>query len=159
MGYRSQVRCLIYGDPDKLQAHITAHLLTNGKVFEHFADSLKRYKTVRRTYDDDFTVGIGPDPDNGRAQPQWRETPIEVLDLCGDSWKWYEGYPDVVAFEAFMRSAPDLELTYEFLRIGEEDTDTERETGGDDDGDYYLGINRSIWCDMPEDVEQLGLTG
>lgn len=108
MGYRSEVRCVIYGEPDKLQALITKHILEGSKVFEQFKDSLKR------------------------GEMHWAKGTIEVLELYGDSWKWYPDYPDVMAFTALRDEAPDFGLSYEFIRVGEEDDDLEIERGGDD---------------------------
>jgi hypothetical protein len=112
MGYRSDVRAVIYGPSDTLQRFVTSAKLdnTHKKVFEYFADSLRVY-----------TV-------DGRS----------MLDLeCGDV-KWYDDYEDVRAWHDFM-DLVDTDATwdgleYEFVRVGEEDGDIEKESSNDPDG-------------------------
>jgi hypothetical protein len=100
MGYRSQVRALIYGDPDSLTAHIAAWQLEHtSQLFVHFDEYLKRYSI-------ETNDGI-----------------IDVLDLSLDHAKWYDEYDDVESFHSFMYCSEELRLHYEFSRVGEEATD------------------------------------
>lgn len=124
MGYRSQVRALIYGEPDKLGAFITAHsLLLGSPVFQHFAESLTRYES-EAWYDI-----------NEKSQKKT----VHVLDLYGDDWKWYEDYSDVQAWEKFMQDAPNWHLDYEFVRIGEDRDDVIEERTNDSHNFLYVG--------------------
>lgn len=148
MGYRSNVRCLIYGDTDQLQALITKHELMGSGIMASFRESLKRYTAVRN-------IGEMVEASEDSEKPphwQFRDIEVEVLDLYGDDWKWYDGYPDVTAWVAMMHDADTFDCSYEFVRVGEENTDTEFESNVLDEGDYWLGVSRSIECDVaPEE--------
>lgn len=85
----------------------------------------------------------------------------------GDSWiqvryedvKWYESYPEVIAvnkaveqfLETFEGSSakeqatdPEIPLfAYEYVRIGEEDNDIERD--GSEWHDYRLNVSRTVY--------------
>jgi hypothetical protein len=130
MGYRSQVRCLIYGTKENLEAYITEKALIDGSIiFTEFRESLTRYTAPWQIY-----------------HPEKHTTEVitaHILDLYGDSWKWYEGYEDVDRWMKFMREAAEAGLQYEFIRIGEDDDDTEQESS--DDPAYFLGVTRSIY--------------
>lgn len=151
MGYRSQVRVLIYGDPDKLNALLVSRqLLGEVSAIEDWG-SFRRYRIKRRLFDYEASDALGPSPDNGRTQAVYKDVEIEVLDFEGDYVKWCPEFPDVAQFTAMMHAAPDLGLSYEFIRIGEDDTDIESESHIDDDGDWYLGVDRCIRADIPND--------
>jgi hypothetical protein len=150
MGYRSQVRCLIYGEPDKLNALIVKHQLEGGKIFDSwFADSLKRYTAVRHRYNAEKSAAM-PKDDGGAQRAVWDDVEVEVLDLQGDDWKWYPNYDDVIAWEEFMRSADEFDCSFEFVRIGEDTTDIEQESNVLDEGDYWLGVHSTITCEEIE---------
>lgn len=148
MGYRSQVRCLIYGESDKVHALIAKHQLIGGKAFESFADDIEVYDIVRKIYDDEASKvakkgGFGP--------LIYRDIQTTVIDLEGDSWKWYPDYPDVKAWHALMEEAHDeWELNVEFMRIGEEDDDNVHDTYVEDGGDTLLRLCRTIDCDVDD---------
>jgi len=132
MGYRSQVRCLIYGTKEALEAYMTEQALVfNSGVFAHFRDSLTRYtsKIKLRILDDNLNI-------------KESHTEIHVLDLYGDSWKWYETYPGVQAWENFMTNSEEAGLAWEFIRIGEESDDIESRSGGD--AQYLITSNTII---------------
>lgn len=124
MGYRSEVRCLIYGPKDKLNLFLTTQaLFENTTVFRDFKDSLERYTIETKDYIDGKPVDVT----------------YHVLDLYGDSWKWYPGYPDVDAWHQFIEAAEyEGELEVEFIRIGEEDGDIERINSPDNSGLLYV---------------------
>lgn len=69
-----------------------------------------------------------------------------------ESVKWYEGYEDVKAFDAFKTKYLDLieeqetgkQWHFEFVRIGEELEDVEQEQN---DSAYVLSVSRTIECD------------
>jgi len=146
MGYRSQVRSLIYGDPDKLQALVTKHMLEGGMAFAD-KSGLRRYRMTRKVY-------TATDDHDGRAY-EWVDHEVEVLDLYGDDWKWYPDYPDVQEWERLLADAPEFDLSTEFVRIGEETEDIEQSSHIADDGDSYLGISRQIADDLPAEVTEI----
>jgi hypothetical protein len=153
MGYRSQVHSLIYGPEDKICALVAKHTLLGGGIFtEHFKDDIRRFKVKRSIYDHEATVANEQHGDKPRAV--WTEHAYEVIELKGDSWKWYESYPDVQAWEALLQEAAnDFDCNYEFVRIGEEPNDIQLEYHVEDGGDVYLGVNSSIYCDIVEETE------
>ena len=68
--------------------------------------------------------------------------------------KWYESYPDVQCHEALIALANEwvedtdnnAEVGYMFVRIGEENDDTEEKCGGEYDWDW-LRVSRTIVAD------------
>jgi hypothetical protein len=66
--------------------------------------------------------------------------------------KWYEGYDDVKAFDAFKTKYQDLiegqetgkQWCFEFVRVGEDTDDIEFEQH---DSSYVLSVSRRIECD------------
>lgn len=108
MGYRSDVTAIIYGPEDQLDALIAKHELLGSSPMQHFAKNLRR----------------------GKFPPDVDGTQDSVLEMRGEGWKWYESYPDVCSWMEFMRDAEASfdDLKYEFVRIGENDGDVERES-------------------------------
>jgi hypothetical protein len=154
MGYRSQVRSLIYGDPDLICALVAECTLTLGdnNPLKTFEEDLRRYRIERSIYDHEATCAQEPD-DNGNRPPVYRDEIAEVLDLSGDSWKWYESYPDVQSWERLLLRAEELGLSTEFMRIGEETSDIEcRHCSADDSGDTYLVVSSRIIDDIPDEI-------
>lgn len=128
MGYRSQVRSIIYGKPDKVLAFWTMHKLEGNEALKAFADSITRY-----------TVNAG---DGGTA----------VIDLYGDNWKWYEDYIDVKAWHALLQDAEECELEYEFVRVGENRDDVVYECSAE--SQYWLNTQTEILVDIPTVIEE-----
>jgi hypothetical protein len=151
MGYRSQVRSLIYGDPALICALVAADALTGkgGIALNNFGDSLKRYSFTTSVYDNEATNAQKPDANGGRNLI-YRDVEFQCLDLCGDFWKWYPDYPDVMAWENLLIRAAEMGLNTEFVRIGEEDDDVEIRRDLPDEGDYLIGVSRSIHDDIPD---------
>jgi hypothetical protein len=67
--------------------------------------------------------------------------------LSGEQWKWYEGYPDVDAWHAFMDEALRRDLNVEFVRVGEEADDVVRDAFGPA-VQYILGTRTVITTDL-----------
>jgi len=108
MGYRSDVRCLIYGTKEEMDLLLTTSvIICNSKILEHFKKDLTRY-TSRI---------LGP---NGVD-----EVILHFLDLSGENWKWYDDYEDVKTWVEFMKEAAEMGLEYEFIRVGERAGDVE----------------------------------
>ncbi len=140
MGYRSEVRCLIYGEPEKMNAFIITHqLILSSSIFRDFKENLIRYS---------IKVDVLPNDDR-------KTRTLQVLDLHGDDWKWYEAYEDVQAWMSFMKDASNMELNYEFIRIGEGGGDQQDiEVDRTSEAIYMLGVGRpQIWDDIPEKTE------
>jgi len=121
MGYRSNIRCLIY--PSGIE---------NAERDEKY-EALKTimnttFKEVFDMWSEHFTV----DDTN------------MVIDFTIDDVKWYEGYPDVAAFDALLPALDDLGYSYEFIRVGEDQNDIEYRQS--DDNHNYLGTTTSITC-------------
>ena len=70
--------------------------------------------------------------------------------------KWYDSYEEIQMFNALVDSFKnafienmtheEVNHAYEFIRIGEEDDDIQREEEGA--SDYVLNVQRSISCDL-----------
>jgi hypothetical protein len=66
--------------------------------------------------------------------------------------KWYDSYPEVIAFNRFVSNFLELaeqgeiKWAYEFIRIGEDNDDVEETTS--DFADYQLRVSRSIDSDF-----------
>jgi len=137
MGYRSDVRCLIYGEPDIVQAFWTRlKLENNAAVNSWFATDIKRYdvKGVRELH------------------------ATSVIDLNVQSIKWYPDYEEVDAWQRIIDDIaceqPGTEgLSYEYAEVGEEYNDIKYENGGRD-VQGWLGISTSIVSDMPSKLKE-----
>ncbi len=103
MGYRSDVCCVIYGEHDVYKAFITEQALILGStVFSEFKHNLTEHIIAMH---------------DGSTR--------YMLRMQAKDWKWYEGYPIVDGWNAFMQASEEAGLQYEFIRIGEETTDIE----------------------------------
>lgn len=150
MGYRSEVRSLVYGPKEAVEAFIITYQLAHGnKLFKEFEGNLRRYA---------ITAAIYQPPQAPETDAVWLKEPYEVIDLYGQSWKWYPNYDDVVAWEAFLDLAQHAGLNTEFIRIGEETTDVEHRTSEQAQG--YLGTSSpTIIDDIPSaEGEPISLT-
>lgn len=157
MGYRSQVRSLIYGDPDLICALVARCALTSTSTganpLKEFSANLRRYRTNVRAYDREATLAQEPDAEGGRKS-LFVDKPIEILDLYGDDWKWYSIYPDVQAWEQLLIDAYNSGLNTEFVRIGDESNDIEIIRNFQDDWcNGMISVSSTIVDDVPEDVE------
>jgi hypothetical protein len=81
--------------------------------------------------------------DNGRYQGYMFE---------GDGWKWYDSYPEVIAFNKFVSNflelaeQEEIRWAYEFVRVGEDINDVEETYS--DFSDYQIRVVRSIDSDF-----------
>jgi len=118
MGYRSNVKALIYfANSDK-------NLLEYDKLKLLFNTT---FKDVFEAWGEDYF--------------SWDDK-HRVLKFNADSVKWYDSYPEVKLLVKFLEDVRDLEYEYEFIRIGEEDDDTETDSTGDSEG--FLYVQRTI---------------
>lgn len=124
MGYRSEVAIVIHGKAEALHRHYDAYLSPEANRVE----AEDRYILEQSVEIEESAHGD--------------EKYAEFRFHCED-FKWYQSYSLVQLLESFYKSSPDVGLSYEFLRIGEEDTDIEREDGGEESL-YKLSMNRRI---------------
>lgn len=124
MGYRSNIRCLIY--PMDRVAEDTATLV----------DDYHALKTVMNTTFKE-------------VMDMWSEHLVfddehTLVDFAIDDVKWYESYPDVAAFLQMIQEVEDLGYEYEFVRVGEDNGDIECLESNNHNG--YLNVSTSIVC-------------
>jgi len=117
MGYRSDVVALIYpvSGAECLSDYNKLKLLMN-----------TTFKDLLEVWDKDF---------------EWDDK-HRALKFSVEHVKWYDGYPEVQQFGAFLTEINKLEYEYEIMRVGEEDTDIEYDSTGDAQG--YLSVRREI---------------
>ena len=117
MGYRSTIAAAIYGDDRDADKYAMLKTLMNTTFKETYAEN------------------------EGNAE--WLDH-TRILMFRFDDVKWYESYPDVQRFMGMLREIEGLkDYNYEFVRLGEDDDDIERELGGNH-CEYVLDIARSI---------------
>lgn len=147
MGYRSEVRCLIYGAADQIDALVAQQVLKGNPWFSGpRAGQVKRHENVCAYYPGD--VG--------------KEGLVDVLDLYFKDISWYDDFEEV---SAWMDMLADIKMgkipfavTYEFLRIGEENNDIECNRGSANDQApieqcwLYASTPRVV-CDMPRTMK------
>ena len=121
MGYRSDVAVVIYGD-------------------DRAAEKYALLKTLMNTT---FKVAY----DAWSACANWHDTK-HVLEFFIEDTKWYESYPDVAAFITMLENLREIEgYNYEFMRVGEDDTDIEGESHGNQ-CEYLIRVTRSIEVEL-----------
>lgn len=121
MGYRSTIAVAIYGT-------------------ERDADQYAVLKTLMNTTFKDVYA-------ENDAHAEWLDR-TRVLMFRFEGVKWYETYPDVQRFTTMLREIEKIgAYNYEFIRLGEDDDDIERENGGANCL-YILNVNRSIRVDL-----------
>jgi hypothetical protein len=129
MGYRSYLKAVVYGEEEALTAYMTKEKLQAESIFTHFKGQLKLMSI-----------------------PFARQT-VHALMLELSDVKWYDDFPDVIAWTQFIQQAPDHNLNYEFVRVGEESGDIERDEGGDS-VDGLLYPRTVIETDFPQPTKE-----
>jgi hypothetical protein len=114
MGYRSDVQALVYplGGEHNLLEYDKLKTLMNTT----FKDVYEKWGNDYFTWDDKH----------------------RVLKFSANSVKWYDSFPDVAVFTPFLDAVHELGYEYEFMRIGEDDTDVESMNSGDAEGFMYV---------------------
>ena len=115
MGYRSQVKSVIYQTKDKFDKFYK----DNTEEINYFMHEFGCMSVAKK--------------DN-----------YEVLFLDFDEIKWYDSFPEVIAWKAFLAKAEEEGMLYEFVRLGEDDSDVEIDYGTNDSGNYILELERHI---------------
>lgn len=134
MGYRSEVKCVIYGRPEFLDAFIAKHAIQNNS----FLSELKEYITYGLT--DRLT--FHPDGTSDKIK-------CKVMDFDGSSLKWYDEYDEVQGLTDMLDDIDenwDKKLDFEFIRVGEEAKDIETKYSRNAYG--FLSTSTSITNDM-----------
>lgn len=136
MGYTSNVRCLIYGEPDEMLRFVTAQKLTRPAMFRELSFYLTEHMMDR----------------GERGQM--------LLDLTLHSTKWYTEYEDVREWMAMLGELDDAidansqhPLAFEFIRVGEDDNDIERRMS--ENAEHYLYTYTNIEADLPPIIEAI----
>ena len=120
MGYRSEVKSLVYGDKDLMDEFI--------KDNTDLIDALEN----------DFDGHI-----------ETIEKPVETfIYLNLDYAKWYESYSDVSRWHNILKLADDAGLKFEFVRVGEENGDIEYKHSNKAACDYFLIAVTTIECNL-----------
>lgn len=109
MGYRSEVKSLVYGEVEAMAKFKT----DNAELIEQLAE--------------DFDENI----------EQLNNGHYEIIYLNLSYSKWYESYSEVIRWNNLLTLAQDAELITEFVRIGE-DSEGDIETDYTGDCAYYL---------------------
>lgn len=91
MGYRSEVKSIIYGQADKVEAFLLDNADLYNQLKEDFEQELSRFT---------------------------RDTRLFIYLDCNYS-KWYDEYEDVQRWHDLLDKAADAGLCTEFVRIGE----------------------------------------
>ena len=121
MGYRSDVSTVIYGDNR----------------------SPEKYALLKTLMNTTFKVAY----DSWSADAIWHDTK-HVLEFHIEDVKWYESYPDVMAFTTMLENLREIEgYNYEFVRVGEDDNDIDRQSEGNQ-CEYLINVCRSIEVDL-----------
>lgn len=118
MGYRSDVQALIY--PQGGEHNLLNYDKLKTLMHTTFKDVYDYWQDPYFTWDDNH----------------------RVLSFEANSVKWYDSYPPVARFTKFLEEVHELEYEYEFIRIGEDDTDIETDRSGDSEG--YMYVSRTI---------------
>jgi len=122
MGYRSNIRCLIY-PMDKAEADAPT-----------LVDNYHALKTVMNTTFKEVM--------NSWSEHIVFDDDHSLIDFAIDDVKWYESYPDVSAFMQMIHEVEDL--GYEFVRVGEDNGDIECLESNNHNG--YLHVSTNIVC-------------
>lgn len=121
MGYRSDVAVVIYGDGRDPEKYALLKTLMNTTFKEAYTEF------------------------DGNAE--WHDYKY-VLEFAMKSVKWYDGHGEVQKFMKMLEDIVDIKgFNYEFMRIGEDDGDIERHTGGEN-AEYILSVTREIQVDL-----------
>lgn len=131
MGYYSEVRCVIYGEPEHMLPYVTALKLTHTTIFKEWAGHISEYM-----------VEFSP---NG----------LHVLDLNMSSVKWYPEFSNVRDWIGILHDideqhdydGPPADIQYEFMRVGEELDDVERRRSCTNE--CFLNVRVTVDEDLP----------
>lgn len=132
MGYRSQVGYLI--------------MFTEKEVYDQFKVQYKldpKFELCREDESDSLRKSV---------HLQWIDEK-QLVKFEAHDVKWYEDYPDVKCHHDLLNLADEYNekydcVSWQFVRIGEEEGDIESEYGGDGDASSYMYAVSSIHCEV-----------
>ena len=131
MGYRSQVKALVYPDAPEDTMNVQYEPA-------YYTEKYEMLKVLMKT-----TFG------HLLTDTYFDETYFEFNDkrehlvFTAEDVKWYDGYADVAAFHKFLGDVAELGYCTEFVRVGEDVADIQDETMGNN-VEYRLRVVRSI---------------
>lgn len=128
MGYRSDVHGIIYGSEEQVNALIVAAKMKN------------IWQRIERDGQPLIVIPI-----------KYGEERYHSIQLIEESVKWYDSYDSVSAWRELIGLTETFQLMYEFIRIGEDLEDVERECS--DDNYWLLHVSRSIATDFTDLLE------
>ena len=121
MGYRSDVATVIYGDNRNPEKYALLKTLMN--------------TTFKVAYDE------------WSANAIWHDEKC-VLEFFIEDVKWYESYEEIQDFTKMLYAIAEIPgFNYEFVRIGEDDNDIERQSEGNQ-CEYVISVSRSIEVEL-----------
>jgi hypothetical protein len=115
MGYRSEVKGLIYGSEHDMKVFKDACFDLYNQIFEDFGEGVTTEKNKKYSF----------------------------ICLNLSYFKWYDEYDEVKHWQELYDLAQQAELNTEFTRIGEEWGDIEVDNGGES-CEYYLEVTQKI---------------
>lgn len=121
MGYRSHVMALVYSS--------------------NHAQDVNEYGKLKLLMGTTFK-GVF---DEWESHFRWNDKQ-HVLVFNAEDVKWYESYPDVAKFIAFLSDVRDLDYQTEFVRVGEEEGDIESDYSAD--CACFLNTRTYVTCDV-----------
>jgi len=136
VGYRSDVRCLIYGPVEEIKKFevAIAILMGDANPFELNKSDLKFYNGIR--------YGRDPGPR------------LRFIDLNCEAVRWYDSYPDVESWKKLLAWIQENEpdgVCLEYVRVGEEGRDVDQRNVGDTWG--FIWPKTTIECSEPEVIK------
>ena len=134
MGYRSQVKALIYPDAPEDPMSVT-------NVQDYYTEKYELLKTLMKT-----TFGHLTDEGAWLANCFEFDDKRDRLIFAAEDVKWYESYSEIAAFHKFRDDVTELGYCTEFIRIGEETDDIQQDFTGTNI-EYRLSVSRSIEID------------
>ncbi len=112
MGYRSEVKSLVYGEP----AAMAKFIADNAELIEAL------------------------EADFGKDLEKFDQDKYTFLFLSSACYKWYDSYSEVKRWHNLLSLANEAELMTEFVRIGEEINDIEQDYS-QTECEFYLSVD------------------
>ena len=149
MGYRSDVVAIFYATDKGGEEHREFNKRNRVKLKLFMEENFPKYwRGTGNELDDHLTMLETHSKSGGGIQVDRL-----IFKFKADNIKWYEGYPEVIAFEQFWEKFSDLvdteeegndpcDWAAEFVRLGENTEDIEEKSIGD--SDWLLQVNRYI---------------
>ena len=148
MGYRSDVMIAFY-----LRKTVERIILPDGKtVFKETGpheNQPTNYAMLKLWFEENYLKDQTLEPDTIDYMPERCAILVSYNDI-----KWYGGYPEIdhvhnmigLFRETFNAEDKDGSGSFEFIRLGEDDADIERDHS--DWCDFMLGVRREMYSDL-----------